>query len=83
MKEKQEIQLMNKIIEQAVIHGGDDGGAYFCNPNGIEKAIKNWLKFKGLDKEYIVIMTEISYYDNEKFEFNIIPKIEKNPLLDF
>ena len=45
---------LNKIIEEAIIHGGDYGGAYFINQGKLIFEIKQFLKWTGLD-EYLII----------------------------
>ena len=35
------IIALNKIIEEAVSHGGDPGGPYYCYPEELKKAIGN------------------------------------------
>ena len=47
-----EIELINKIIYEAIIHGGDSGGPYNINFEDLEKSVNNWLKFKNLTDEY-------------------------------
>jgi len=34
------IDLINKIIEEAIYHGGDPGGPYFCNEKRLEGAVR-------------------------------------------
>lgn len=45
---------LNKIIEEAITHGGDDGGAYFINQEKLISEIKRFLKWTGLDKHLVV-----------------------------
>ena len=45
---------LNKIIEEAIIHGGDNGGAYFINQEKLIFEIKQFLNWTGLDK-YLII----------------------------
>ena len=45
---------LNKIIEEAITHGGDDGGAYFINQDNLITEIKAFLRWTGLDKYLIV-----------------------------
>lgn len=55
---KQEIKLINSIIEEAVIHGGDPGGPYFSNYDALKKAIMNWLDFKNINNQDLLINRE-------------------------
>ena len=49
---EKEIELINDLIVQAIKHGGDGGGTYFSNENGLISAINAWLKFKGIMNKY-------------------------------
>lgn len=46
------IQRINGIIKEAIEHGGDSGGAYFSNGEGLIKEMKYFLRWSGLDKNY-------------------------------
>lgn len=39
-----EVELLNKLIENCIICGGDGGGSYYTNISNIELAIENFLK---------------------------------------
>lgn len=43
---------INKIINEAIDHGGDSGGAYYCNREGLIKEMSDLLRWTGLNKEY-------------------------------
>lgn len=47
----------NNIIKQAIIHGGDTGGAYFINEGGLLETIRNFLSWTGLNK-YLTIYAD-------------------------
>ncbi|MCR4640394.1 MAG: hypothetical protein K5697_00010 [Lachnospiraceae bacterium] len=47
-----EIALINEIITSAIYHGGDRGGAYYSDWLGLESAIGEWLKARGLTYLY-------------------------------
>ena len=49
-----EIEIINKIIVEAVEHGSDAGGSYNSNEENLINVVKEWLKFKGLSSEYVV-----------------------------
>lgn len=53
------IEFLNKIIEEAIFHGGDPGGAYYCNKEGLIKSIEQMLTWLSI-KDKIVI------YDRER-----------------
>ncbi len=61
----------NEIIEQAIIHGGDTGGAYCCNEEELLKVISRFLSWMGLD-EYLTI------YKDDFPKLLVKNKIEKN-----
>lgn len=44
------VSQLNDIIDNAVIHGGDSGGAYFSNTDGLIGAMRYFLKWTGLNK---------------------------------
>lgn len=46
------IYLLNQLINEAVYHGGDSGGSYGQNRNGLVDSINTLLKSMGMDKEY-------------------------------
>ncbi len=52
---EKEIELLNEIIANAVIHGGDWGGTYDSNIESLVLAINNWLREKGVRDKYHVI----------------------------
>lgn len=60
---EREIELINEIIANAIIHGGDSGGPYESNLESLVIAINNWLCEKGLKDKYHVIQT---CYDRQK-----------------
>jgi len=51
---EKEIQIVNKIIREAVIHGADAGGSYDQNEENLIDSIKSWLNLKGLNNEYTI-----------------------------
>lgn len=51
MKEK-EIELINNIIANAIIHGADSGGSYEQNEEELTRVVNEWLKFKGVSCRY-------------------------------
>lgn len=56
---REEIELINKIIAEAVIHGADGGGSYDSNEEDLTIAITDWLRFKGVEKDYCVEYKEV------------------------
>ena len=52
---EKEIELINAIIANAIIHGGDWGGPYEINIENLVISINNWLREKGLWEKYHVV----------------------------
>lgn len=48
MSIQNEINLINDIILNAVIHGADSGGSYNSNEDGLKQAINAWITEKNL-----------------------------------
>ena len=48
MNDKQ-IKALNKVIEAAVEHGGDPGGAYYCYPDELAEAMNKLVSSLGND----------------------------------
>lgn len=44
---------MDEVINAAINHGGDLGGAYFSDWHGLEAALGTWIVGKGLEKAFI------------------------------
>lgn len=47
-----EIEMINKIIAEAVMHGADSGGSYDSNEKNLTDAMKEWLELKCLSNRY-------------------------------
>ena len=67
------IEILNNLIYESVEHGGDSGGAYYSNTEGILKAINEYLKFFHLE-DSCVIKTKTEP-DEDGFSFDIYPFI--------
>lgn len=52
----EEIKIINNIVAQAIIHGGDPGGSYDINEENLVSALNDWLECKNLFSEYMVII---------------------------
>ncbi len=69
LEKVQEIKLINMIIEEAVFHGGDRGGAYFSNEKDLVKCMEEYLKEMNLDNTFCVAISEhIPYFTKKDFE---------------
>lgn len=73
-------ERVNKIIKEAIIHGGDSGGAYYDNYEGLMKAMTEFLEHYKLDGYVIIDETgcgpnELRFAKKAKAK-NIIEKIQ-------
>lgn len=50
-----EIEIINRMIEEAIFHGGDLGGPYYSNEDNLRQFIQEWLKFKNINNFYHVL----------------------------
>lgn len=50
-----EIEIINRIIVEAIMHGADSGGSYDSNEKNLIYTMNEWLKYKGLSNRYIAI----------------------------
>lgn len=73
-----EIKLVNKIIFEAIKHGGDIGGPYFTNEDGLISAINKLLDIECLADEYEI--REIKMEDNDCIWSGIHQIVEKGEL---
>lgn len=69
-----EIKIVNEIINCAVDHGGDNGGAYFSCGEWLCEAIEEWLTFRNLQDRYIV---KGRLTRNLERDYTIVKKKEK------
>ena len=62
------IYLLNQIINDAVYHGTNSGGAYWQNKNSLVDSINTLLKSMSMDNEYeaVFIKDIIENYSNLK-----------------
>lgn len=68
---EKEIELMNEIIVQAIIHGGDSGGPYNTNEIRLYKVIKKWFDEKEISSCYKIVQKKYIDYDNRMLYENI------------
>ena len=60
-----EMEALSNIINEAIIHGGDIGGPYFCNEKNLIESIQTYLSLRGLDSEFEIVFVD---YNNEEQE---------------
>lgn len=48
--EEKEVELINSIIREAIVHGSDHGGAYEINEEGLRESISDWLEYHDLSE---------------------------------
>ena len=68
----EEIRIINNIVVQAIIHGGDPGGSYDTNEENLVSALNDLLECKNLFGKYAVIID-----DNVKGCASVTPQIKK------
>lgn len=79
-KDPTKINLMNRIIDEAVKHGADSGGSYANNEEDLVKSIEDWLKFEGYNDEYEVIDDVYDKWSNVGIvEKNLMLKLTLSP----
>ena len=66
---EREIELINEIIANAIIHGGDWGGPYEVNVENLVIAVNNWLREKGLRDSYHVVEAYYSQTLSTKYKY--------------
>ena len=50
--EEKEIELINSVIREAIVHGSDNGGAYEINEDGLRESVSEWLEYHDLSEKY-------------------------------
>ena len=63
--EKKNINFINNIIIQAIIHGGDDGGPYCCNKKELYNSIKQLIIQNNLEHDYEIAFLHIDGYTDK------------------
>ena len=71
-----EIEIINEIINCAVDHGGDNGGAYFSCGESLCEAIEEWLVYRNIHEEYVVKGRLTCDYDSD---YIIVKKEKRDP----
>lgn len=59
----EEMMMVNRIIDEAVIHGGDCNDPTFSNGENLNNAIMEWLRSRKLDKKYTTTATVYGDYE--------------------
>lgn len=59
------IELINRIITEAIDHGGDPGGPYFSNPENLRSVINDFLTINKLQDRYFVNEDCYGYFSIE------------------
>ena len=66
---EEEIDLINEITGNAVIHGADSGGTYNQNGWGIYKALHSWIRAMCPEGEYHIIYGSYSFKPDGKSKY--------------
>jgi hypothetical protein len=82
---KDQIELINGIVEAACEHGGDSGGPYYSDWDPLYNHLLEWLKANQLDKDYEIISWDIySEKENNRYDCpKIIKRRPKPSIFDF
>ena len=56
------IELINRLITEAINHGGDPGGPYFSNPEDLRSVINDFLIVNKLQDHYFVNEDHCGYF---------------------
>ena len=54
------VLLVNEMIEEAILHGGDMGGPYESNEKNLVEAMTKFQRWYGL-KDYIIVRTRVGF----------------------
>ena len=68
------VECLNDIIKNAVIHGGDCGGAYMSNPQGLLEAIETLRKWRLSD--YIIVESPYGYALAKPADLSVVTATE-------
>lgn len=60
------VSRVNDVIKESIAHGGDSGGAYFCNWDGFISAVTNLLYLIDKDHELVLV---VDRNEDAKIEF--------------
>ena len=58
---EKQIELVNDIIFNAIMHGADPGGSYDCNPEGLSDSIYKWMAYNSITG-YVVKEVNLDKY---------------------
>lgn len=64
-----QISYINKMIAAAIATGGDIGGPYFSDEEGLKKCMKNYLEHMGLSEVYKIAYVECLEDYSEMLQF--------------
>lgn len=75
-----EVELVNKIIRESIIHGADWGGSYDSNEERLIKSIEEWIIFKELQHKYTIGKVRFDEPSTYSYwiMYQIVPITEKN-----
>ena len=64
------VNILNKVIREAIMHGGDSGGAYFSNNKGLMESVEDLLVILSLDDDFQ--LSEVDRYGDYSSEHDAI-----------
>ena len=72
-----ELRLLNKIILEAIVHGGDSGGPYLTNEKDLIQAMKDYIKYKNKQDIWDEEVVEVDGYLPKVPQFVLLAKGEE------
>ena len=72
-----ELRLLNKIILEAIAHGGDSWGPYLTNEKDLIQAMKDYIKYKNKQDIWNVEIVEVDGYLPKIPQFVLLAKGEE------
>lgn len=54
----EEVICVNELVDAAVNHGGDIGGAYYSDLEEVQRALENWINVRGLSSKFALMNDE-------------------------
>lgn len=73
---QRELDMINDIIVNAIIHGADGGGSYESNKEGLMEAMRLYLSYKKLEEKFVVKEQDVTVQDTKTGSVEVWPAIQ-------
>ena len=73
-----DLDKLNKIVEWAILHGGDGGGPYLVEPDNLQNAVEDFIKSQQDELEMVWCKYEGGEWVEENKEYS--EKSKKYPI---